>query len=471
MSRLARSPGLRRCDATTPEGGTPHHGRVPRWFIAPAFFIVAAAVAWFAVTQGEISATLSDGRQVLLASTTYGTNHWFYAGNSLVKAIRGYIKPARALQLGLRSYLHLSAETNLVFWTYWRFPGTNRASLFASVCDRHGIESDPAPPAVFAPVPQRPEALVAWQFKNFPRREKTFLLHFYERDQQYRPHWIGELKVRNPVHVRFREWSASAPPVTVKQGELKFSLVELRSAEPVPERLRTQASSVARWTIAVFEVRHLDMEDSSWKVRRFEALGATGNSFTLFAPKVQQRDGELLVGFSNVLWPDEPIWKFKVEFSSEANFVPDETWTAHTVPLGRGAPTVLSNLNVSLQGTTLTDLELRVLSQSELSPSLPPPRNTSLKLQFNPAIPGLRIDLVRAVDDRGRELSRDDGLEFPLGTCATRFQTFADSQSVDLTFAGRKSRLIEFLVRPVFVGSNAPSPFPETTKANTKLTK
>jgi hypothetical protein len=441
--------------------------RLPFWVVALAVLGLGAGMVWWIVTQSETSVMLPDGRQILLVGQTYGTNHWFHEGKSWVKVIRRYITPARAFQLGLRSYLHVSSETNLLLWTYWRFPATNQASLFASVCDWHGIESEPAPPAVFASVPHRREALVAWQFHNLPRRQKKVLLRFYERDPQYRPHRIGELEVGNAAYGRFPEWAASTPPVAVKQGELEFSLVELRSVEPVPEGLKIQRSYIAPWTTAAFAVRREGKEDPAWRLRKFEALGSTGNSFTIYMSPVQRRGSQLGLGFSNVLWPDEPAWKFRVEFSPEANFAPGETWTARSVPLRRGSATVLSNLKVSLQGTVLSNLEVRVLSPAELQPSLPPPRNTTLKLQFTPLVPGLRVDLVNAVDDRGRVLPHDDGFDFPPGTYETRVQAFPDSHSADLTFAVRQSHIVEFLVKPVYLTTNVASTFPAGAKSGT----
>jgi hypothetical protein len=440
--------------------------RIPLWLAGGIALLAAAALAWWLVRQGETSVSLPGGGKVVLLGTTYGMEHRFSEGSSWVKLIRRWISPERAVALGFRDYLHYSPGTNLVIWTYWQFPTTNAIVPFASVADANGFESEPLSPAEQALVPGKPEAMIAWQFKNFPRRQPKLLLRFYERDASYRPHRLVEMQMPNPMWRRYLSWNASAPPVSVKQGDFEFSLLELRSGEATPERLKLLRGFVAPWTTAAFSVRRNGQLDHGWRLRDLEVLDAAGNSFWLPVPPSQTQDGRIVTGFNDVLWPEDGAWRITAEFSEESGVPADQTWTFRNVPLRPGNPTVLSNLAVTIQGITLTNVEVSMLHPSQLQPGLAS-RNAELKLGFTPSIPGVRVDLIEAVDERGRRLEFNPSYEFPAGVYSTRLGAPADAQTVDLTFGIRPSRIVEFLVTPEFVTSNTPSAFPPRTGAAT----
>ena len=174
--------------------------------------------------------------------------------------------------------------------------------------------------------------------------------------------------------------------------------------------------------------------------------------------------GLSVTGFASAIWPDERGWKLKVEFSRTDHFAVQETWTLRGLPVGPSDLAVLSNPLLDAQGVILTNLELRALPPMQIRPERNSP-NREVKLGFTPPR-GLRIDLHKVIDSRGRELTCVGGLQLPDSTYSARFHAYPDSGSVDLIFAVHRSHFVEFLVRPEFL-SHPPSALPALVKPAT----
>jgi hypothetical protein len=256
----------------------------------------------------------------------------------------------------------------------------------------------------------------------------------------------------------------------VQSGDFEFTLTRLRSGDAAPEGLATVRTAVAPWTSAEFVVAGRGQTQPTWRLRRFEGVSAAGNSFTVPAPQVWRSDNAIVTGTYHVLWPEDGAWRVRAEFSQESRLPPNQTWIFRKVPLQAGSPTVLSNLNVTVHGITLTNLEVLLLHSSQLQPGLAP-RNVQVKLGFAPSPPGVRVDLIEAADESGRPLEFNPGYDFPPGAYSTRLRTPDGAQTVDLSFAVRPSHIVEFLVTPEFVLSETSSTFPKAGRTATNTAR
>lgn len=75
-------------------------------------------------------------------------------------------------------------------------------------------------------------------------------------------------------------------------------------------------------------------------------------------------------------------------------------------------------------------------------------------------VEGLRLRLVHAADDRGRELRHVPGYAEASGPHNFWLEMPPDARALDLTFAVTRSRFVEFVARPEFIRTNGVAPRP-----------
>ena len=213
--------------------------------LALAFAVGAGLLWWWRVIVCEGTVRLADGREVGVLALTYGTNHVFVDGKLWVKLARPLLSPAKASQLGLRIYERATDVPSQMVWTHWRLPLTNPAPRFASVVDRHGVESEPGVAAAEVSVPHSTKAVMAWNLASYPRRQGRIVLRFYERDTAYCPHRVGELAVRLSGNGASKTWRAPVPPIRVARDGREFTLVALRGGEPMSAELKWPFTFIA----------------------------------------------------------------------------------------------------------------------------------------------------------------------------------------------------------------------------------
>ena len=76
-------------------------------------------------------------------------------------------------------------------------------------------------------------------------------------------------------------------------------------------------------------------------------------------------------------------------------------------------------------------------------------------MQFSPVPDDLRLTLVRAIDDRGRDVTPGFATRMPDGTLIFGLPGAADHSHVRLTFAVQRPRTVEFLVKPSLPGARS----------------
>ena len=77
--------------------------------------------------------------------------------------------------------------------------------------------------------------IIAWQFGNYPRLQKEFILRFYDYDLfRVRARHEGDVIVRNPTPPAKLPAPAPMTPANATNGALECNLVSLRSGGPPP---------------------------------------------------------------------------------------------------------------------------------------------------------------------------------------------------------------------------------------------
>jgi len=438
--------------------------RFPRWArYALAGAVALAFLGWLYLEFGwKHTVRLADGREVTVLAVTYGTNHVFIDGPFWLQPSRRFMSASKALQLGLQVHQRSSPYPSCMVWTRWHWPGTNGPPRFASVMDRHGVEAQPVFSPEYFPSQRKPEALVAWRWENFPHVQSRNLVRFYETDARWEPVLQGEMQIRIPSGSRHRS-NASPPPVRGTNGPLDVTLASLRYGEAAPiNESRYRGLMSWPWTRIAFTVREGQQPSSSWSVRSLEAVGESGNHFllpnfleltnvslwTLWSPVLQRAEDRIDVSFQDVLWRDEPGWKIITEFSRVKDYAPEELVAIPGIAASRTNPPFTTTLQLDTNGVIFQSVTLRGTQQIRRYVRGAYVPNFDLTLGFTSKVERVRVDLARAVDDRGRVLRFGDSQQPWKGKYTAALEIPYDSVKVDLTFAVHPSRFIEFRVRP-----------------------
>ena len=439
--------------------------RLRLWVVAALAFAVAAGMVWWASDRVRGTVRLPDGREVTVLAVTYGTDHALIEGPFWAKIARRFLSRAKAHQLGLRIYERKFDQPTLIVWTHWRLPSTNEPPRYASVRDRHGVESEPEHVAVDAPVGKTRTAIMAWQFANFPRRQGHFPIRFYERQSgqlQFiggQLQFLGQADVPNAARVDATTAPAPSPPVTVKQDDVEFTLTMLRSGGEKATNLVRPYIQVAKWTEARFEVREGGRLATNWTVRNLRAVGETGNRFQLFYGAALSTNGDYRVSFPDALWPDESSWRIRGEFAHGSGFVETNRWKFKGLPVARYWSGFTTNVEETAFGVRFISMDIRPTTQFTRYVRGGFRRTTDLTVQFSPESERSHPALVAAVDGQGREL-RFSGAEEPIkGRYVVGLEIPTNSTTLDLTFVVHQSREVEFFVKPDWVSTNMASTF------------
>ncbi len=409
---------------------------------------LAVVVIWVFVKTppGRRTATLPDGRQVTLLAATFGTQHRFVVGKPWLRPLAPVLPDAWLKKLGMQVFSYTSPTPTLRVWASVR---GGKGALFpledASVGDGHGLETEPIR-RLLAAYPSGLGTIMGWEFTHFPRRDKTIRVGIYLRDNGSRPHRAAQFTVDNPARRSYPVWTAQPPPLTRKEGDLEFALLNLTAGETVPEKLKPARGFVAPWSTAVFRVSQAGQPVDEWRVAGLELADATGNSFAPRATTFTQVGDYLLFGFGAAFWPGESAWKLRAEFSRAAGFSSNELILVRSVAV----PPTNGQTQINFQAV-VNGITLRV---NELSRTLPGGTATIGGRRWNaevlataiPPTPGVHLDLVSVADDQGRLIHRERNYSDPTGRHSFLLLIPPDAATLDFTFALPQSRFAEFLV-------------------------
>lgn len=438
--------------------------------LAALMLIVTAAVCLLIGQPPALQVSrLPDGSTLRLEAVTMGPQHRVVLGRYWQRLLAGPLSPALGAGWGPTTCAFgPSSPSTAVFWLTRKsnFP-MNRCRAVAFDVSGDEVEVTTGP---FRSSLASGEEIWAWTLPAFPRRGPWLGLRIYF-NAWAQP--VAQFRVRNPSPGPHPTWKAPVPPVTTTCGSLSFTLDRLDtgqvapSSAPAPYRDR-------HWTHAAFRVRERGRPTDRWEPVDITLTDATGNRIVPWEANRQQEQNESHLRFRGNLPTHESAWKLRVEFALVRQLTSDEQWKVDgvSVPKRWGS----SQLTVASRNRGLR-LRVNVVR-------IPYPYgrgNSPVSLRVDaqaPALPsGVRLALVRAVDDRGRVSVIDPGrrLSFlsvaheyesaglrvtrpggssmyaplltPMGSYFVR--TFADASTLDLTFAVVRSRFVEFLARPV----------------------
>ena len=435
------------------------------WSVVSILILGLAAGAYWWLSRPQVI-TFSDDAKVTLLAVQYGKRH--APPTAKTSTTSGARTPSR------RGSSFTTTNDTLVLWVRQQYDasGNQYHSFQYYGYDKAGTACVQTYGRNYAGNNRQGNEIMAVQFDAFPRRQGKFVVRVQEQVNGGQEMSDQKFVVANPVQKSFPAWKAEPLPSTKADDDLSVTLKKLTAgANLAITRIQDDPDDPAnKGAEAVFHVERDGKPVSNWEPVSVETSDATGNQ--LMVNKVNQNgwqngwaqntwaNDEDTFAYQYALWPDEPAWKIKVEFSQQSDFSPGEIWTARNVPVQPGRQQDFLNFGGRPQATNspaaaeaeLNGFHLKVFPARQFTDVAP---NNWLQggliVQVSPDVSkGYRLN-VKVTDDQNNEIQMSDygsGRNNNLATYRYRLQDIAGLTNLNVVFAIHKSRFVEFTAKP-----------------------
>ena len=406
------------------------------WIVVLAL-AAAGAVWWLWRPQ---TFTLNDGTKLKLVGVEYGKHHKF---------------PGERYQ----SSAFDSTNDTLVVWIEQKHKGNNWPNYQLYAYDKSATACVGMFTRNSRQIRQGDE-MIGFQLDAFPRRHGKFYLRIqgWSRQsgrQNMQPTIKNGFVISNPARGHFPAWLPDPLPNTQEDGDLSVTLnrLEFGAKMPYARNPKAQNDPMNKGVLAAFQIQQNGKTATNWQPAQVVTSDATGNSIMGWCNSEWENDEEVTL-YQYGLWPDEPAWKLRVEFSRTSGFHNDELWTVQNVPLEPGRMQDFWNYgrdqtNSAFAETTLNGIHLKLFPAKQFTDQ----RNMrgsiegGLAVQADLPLDGMRLTLIEATDDQGHKIKP---MTWSWGGTDFRFglQELGNARSLNLTLALHRSRFVEFTAKP-----------------------
>jgi hypothetical protein len=426
--------------------------------LASILIICLAAGAYWWMSRPQVI-TMDNGDKLTLLAVDYGKRHAPPAGAK---------KPAANAARGVRANSFTTPDDTLVVWIRRDYKNNQYPNYQFYLYDKAGtacVGSSGMNPGYNGGQAQKGSSVMWVRFDAFPRRQGKCVV----RIQEYVPN-AGQMfadekfVVSNPARRSFPKWTAEPLPVTKTDDDLSVTLTKLVSGSDSTSR-RDQDNpddAINKGVQAVFNVSQNGKPVTNWQPVSIDTSDATGNHVNGWCNS-QWQDNVLTTTYQFGLWPDEPAWKVRAEFSQQSDFAANELWTVQNIPLqpGRqqdfwnfGNNNNRRNTNSVFAETDLNGFHLKIFPATQFTDLNYGNGQVGggLHIQATPSLPaGMRLTLVKLTDDQGQDLQNYNSGTSGNGDSTTygyQMQNITGATNLNLTIALHKSRFVEFTAKP-----------------------
>jgi len=421
--------------------------------IALILIIGLAAGAYWWMSRPQII-TFSDDAKVTLLAVQYGKRH------APPTAKAPAVPTNRPAARGGVSFT--TDKDTLVLWLRAQYDQKQYHYFQFYVYDKDGTACVQAGPRNWR---NSGNELVAVQLDAFPRRPGKFLVAVQEQGNGGQEMSDHKFVIRNPARGSVTEWTPELLPSIKEDDDVAVTLTKLAVGADMPyQRNQDDADDAANKGVqAVFQVERSGKPVTTWQPVSVVTTDATGNSLNGSISQNNWQDNNDTVIYQYGLWPDEPAWKIKFEFSQQSDFAPGELWTVQTIPLQPGRQRDFNNnarnsrTNAAVAEADLNGIHLKVFPAKQFTDV---GQNNymqgGLTIQADPALPdGMRMTLVKLTDDQMNDVTHFDygTMRNAAGGASTTTYRYGlrdidGITNLNLTIALHKSRFVEFTVKP-----------------------
>jgi hypothetical protein len=320
------------------------------------------------------------------------------------------------------------------------------------------------------------EEIMGVQLNAFPRRDSKIILRIMNYGPRGEQIAKGQFVVSNPARGKtFPRWTADSLPNTQSDGDLDVTLTQLVADAPSPYNRGNgipKNDPINKTVQIAFDLQQKNQSATNWQPVSVETTDATGNNVKGWINRNYRNGQSMGYFYQPGLWPDEPAWKVRLEFSRTAGFDAGELWSVTNIPVRMGSEQDVQNYwswgnqnsrrtNTAFAETTLNGVHVKLFPVIEYANQNMGNRGgkaLSLILRVNPdpETSGMRLTTLSVTDDQGHPLQNRGSswgggnyqYEFP----APRYAI----QSLNVTIALHQSRFVEFTVKPQKAAANGP---------------
>jgi hypothetical protein len=412
--------------------------------------LAAAAYWWLSRPQVIV---FSDDAKLTLVKVEYGRRH--------APPTAG--KPAAGARGAARGNSFTTDRDTLVLWVRMQYDSKQYHYFQYFVYDKGGTGCGQAGPRNWR---NTGNEVVAVQFDAFPRRQGKFVVRVQEQSNGGQEMSEQKFVVSNPAGGKsFAKLTAEPLPSTKEDNDVSVTLAKLVAGAEMPyQRNQDDPEDAANKGVqAVFHVERGGKPVSNWQPVSVETSDATGNRVNGGITQNNWQDSSDTVTYQYGLWPDEPAWKMKFEFSQQSDFADNELWTVKNIPVQPGRQQDFWNFNnmnrrngtnSAFAEADLNGIHLKIFPATQFTDQNfgNGQMGGGLQIQATPSFPaGMRLTLAKLTDDQGVGVQNYNSGSSGSGTSMTygyQLQNIAGVTNLNLTLALHKSRFVEFTAKP-----------------------
>jgi len=211
---------------------------------------------------------------------------------------------------------------------------------------------------------------------------------------------------------------------------------------------------------ATFQVERNRKPVTTWQPVSVEVSDATGNHVGAGVAGNQWNGNDDVATYQYGLWPDEPAWKMRFEFSQQSDFADSELWSVQGMPVEPGRQQDFynynnrrANTNSVFAETDINGIHLKIFTPKQFTDVQPNNYlQGSITIQATPSLPGgMRMTVVKLTDDQTNSIESMNQGTFGDGKSTTYrygLRDFGGATNLNLTIALHKSRYVEFNAKP-----------------------
>jgi hypothetical protein len=422
------------------------------WGVASTLIIGIAAAVWWELRPQAI--TFSDDSKLTLLKVDYGKKHT----PPNVKA------PAATGASTRRGTAFNTTNDMLVVWVRQEHQPNQYANFQYYAYDTAGAACVGNSGMNFGNGnPQQGSTIVGIQFGAFPRRQGRFFLRVEENSNTGQEMADQKFVIRNPARGSFSSWTPDSLPNAQQDDDVSVTLTKLVAGAAMPYTRNNDDpdDAVNKGVQATFHVERNGKPVTNWQPVSVETSDATGNRLKGFVTGNEWHDNDDVATYQWGLWPDEPAWKIRLEFSQQSDFSPEETWTVQNIPVQPGRQQDFFNnggrrqqTNSAFAEADVNGFHLKIFPAkqfTDMSPNSQP--QGGLTIQTTPALPEeMRLTLAKLTDDQTNDIAYWDWGTLGNGKTSTTsrygLRELYGVTNLNLTLALHKSRFVEFTARP-----------------------
>ncbi len=421
--------------------------KIVLWSVV-SVLIAGIAVGAFLWLRKPQVITLNDGTKLTLVGVTYGKHH-----------VAPKIKIAGGRTRGGGGERIDSTNNTVVVWIEAEHKPNQYPNYQLMVYDK----ANTACVSIYARTQSQIKngvEIQGFMLDAYPRWDRKMILRIMNYGQRGQQIAKSLFVVSNPSRGSFAKWTPDPLPNTQSDGDLDVTLTKLVTDAPLPYNRGNGVSRndpINKCVQIALDVQQKGQSVTNWRPVRVVTSDATGNSIQGWVNDYRQNGEKTGYFYQEGLWPDEPAWKLRLEFSRTSGFSDDEVWAVTNVPVRPGTQQDVwngwgdsSKTKAAFADATVNGIHLKLfpaIQYQDQNQGGGQSVSFSIKADPDPESEGMRVTVLKAADDQGRIL-QNRGSSWGGGNYQYQYSNARNVKVLNLTIALHKSRFVEFTVKP-----------------------